>query len=386
MIAYYKFVFNRNNRPLKAGQKSLVQLRMTMDRQARYFSTGIRIEKYQWSGRDGTWIINHDAANEYNAFLWEILSRVQRANALAEIDARSLSYESVKHIVRYEADLSSFIEFMERDIADRGDITDSTKKKARSAINKLTALGITKFADLTYENILRAHNEMLKIDRVATVDKFHAIIGTYIRRAIRMGLMPMDKNPYNRFKRQRPKEGDRKYLTKEEFAKLETKELPIERLNFVRDIFVFCCYTGLSYSDLQNLTPTNIITDKNKFFIKISRQKTQEGAVIFLLAKAKAILDKYAGRRDGFSFPSISNQKMNAYLKEISTICGIEKDLTAHVARHTFATTIMLSNGVSLEVTQKALGHSNIRTTQIYAKLLNDRLASEMEVMEKKLN
>ena len=384
MLATYKFVFNRKNASLKRGETSVVQLRITANRRARFLSTGIYIEKHQWADKDGAWIVNHLAEAEYNAFLTEILSRVKKAGAMAEVEGRTLSYDAIKGLVRNNIDSGSFIDFMERDSQSRSDISLRTKSRARVMMNKLRKFNVTQFSDLTYENVVRINNELLKTEMVSTADKFHATVMTYIRRAISLGLMPMDKDPYLRFKRQRPKEAKRRFLSKEELEKIEGKKLPLNRLDFVRDMFVFSCYTGLSYSDLQELKPENIVKTGQKQFIKIFRQKTDEAASIYLLSKPLALLKKYEGRREGYCFPSISNQKLNAYLKEIAALSGVDKELTAHMARHTFATTVMLANGVSLEVTQKALGHSNIRTTQIYAKMLDDRVAEEMGKLEGK--
>ncbi|MDR0692153.1 MAG: site-specific integrase [Prevotellaceae bacterium] len=134
----------------------------------------------------------------------------------------------------------------------------------------------------------------------------------------------------------------------------------------------------MAYSDISCLRPENIVEEHGREFIRTHRVKTDEMALILLLGKAKETLKKYEGQRKGFCFPVVSNQKMNAYLKEIADLSGISQNLTFHMARHTFATTVMLMQGVSLEVTQKALGHSDIKTTQIYAKMVDTRVAEEM--------
>jgi site-specific recombinase XerD len=219
----------------------------------------------------------------------------------------------------------------------------------------------------------------------STVDKFHGTICAYINRAIKLDLFPMDKNPYIKFKRKRPKYVDRKYLTADELAKIEAKEFTIARVGFVRDMFLFCCYTGLSYADLQLLKPSNLVNESGTLFIKTFREKTDEKAAIFVFEKARRLLEKYKGKRSGYCFPGISNQRFNSYLKEVADLSGVDKNLTVHMARHTFATTVMLQNGASLEVVQKALGHAKIATTEIYAKMVDSRVAAEMGGIEKKM-
>lgn len=156
----------------------------------------------------------------------------------------------------------------------------------------------------------------------------------------------------------------------------------------VRDIFIFSCYTGLSYVDICELTRSNIrmAFDDNLWIIK-KRHKTKVTSNIRLLDIPKAILNKYEGKlKNGQLLPVISNQKMNDYLKEIATVCGIDKNVTFHLARHTFATTITLANGVPIESVSKMLGHTDIRTTQIYAKVIDAKLSNDMELLAQKIN
>ena len=155
----------------------------------------------------------------------------------------------------------------------------------------------------------------------------------------------------------------------------------------MRDIFIFSCYTGLSYVDVCELTPENIRLsfDGNLWIIK-KRHKTSVTSNIRLLDIPKSILQKYDGKLpNGKLLPVISNQKMNDYLKEIATVCGINKKITFHVARHSFAT-LSISYGVPIESVSKMLGHTNIRTTQIYAKIIDTKLSEDMDILANKLN
>lgn len=180
---------------------------------------------------------------------------------------------------------------------------------------------------------------------------------------------------------------NRGFLTDEEILLIANKDLGISRLELVRDIFIFSCFTGLAYIDVSNLTPDHIVTLGDKQWIMTQRQKTSVETNVLLLDIPKAIIAKYGGKtyRNGKLFPMLTNQKTNSYLKEIADICGIKKNLTFHLARHTFAT-MSLSKGVPMESVSKMLGHTNIRTTQIYARITNKKIEHDMEELADKLD
>ena len=174
---------------------------------------------------------------------------------------------------------------------------------------------------------------------------------------------------------------DRGYLTDEEITKILKKKFVSERLEHVRDIFIFSCFTGLSYIDVKSLTQENIRTSfDGNLWIMTKRQKTDIKVDVPLLKIPKMILDKYKDKLpNGLLLPILSNQKMNSYLKEIGDVCGIRKNLTFHLARHTFATTTTLAKGVPIETVSKMLGHTNIETTQIYARITNSKISNDMK-------
>ena len=179
---------------------------------------------------------------------------------------------------------------------------------------------------------------------------------------------------------------ERSYLTKEEIQAVYEKEFASDRLSQVRDIFLFSCYTGLAYVDVKQLSKSNINTGiDGDQWIFTRRQKTDTSTRVPLLPLAQELVLKYENHpqcvNSDVMFPILSNQKMNSYLKEIAGICGINKDLTFHIARHTFATTVTLSNGVSIESVSKMLGHTNIKTTQHYAKILDKKVSDDMSVL-----
>jgi site-specific recombinase XerD len=182
----------------------------------------------------------------------------------------------------------------------------------------------------------------------------------------------------------------RDYLTADELKALEDKKIPIPRLAQVRDIFVFSCYTGLAYVDSFNLTKDNLVRgiDKERW-IFTQREKTSVKSNIPLMPKALEVIEKYKDDPvcifNNKLLPILSNQKMNAYLKEIATLTGINKNLTFHLARHTFATTVTLTNGVPIESVSEMLGHKSIRTTQIYAKVIDKKVSEDMLTLKSKL-
>ncbi|PZF71271.1 site-specific integrase [Taibaiella soli] len=220
-----------------------------------------------------------------------------------------------------------------------------------------------------------------------TAVKYIKNFGKIIRICLANGWM--DRNPFAGY-RAKVKEVERAFLVQEEIQAIADKEFPTERLNQVKDIFLFSCFTGLAYIDVKKLTRGNIgIGIDGERWILTSRQKTDTRSNIPLLPMAEMILEKYKQHpqclNEGKLLPVLSNQKMNSYLKEIADICGIKKELTFHIARHTFATTVTLTNGVPIESVSKMLGHKNLRTTQHYAKIVDRKVGDDMKLLKEKM-
>jgi site-specific recombinase XerD len=196
------------------------------------------------------------------------------------------------------------------------------------------------------------------------------------------------RNPFTGFKMTK-REVERQALTQEQLDVISNKVFVAERLTQVRDIFLFCCYTGLAYADIQKLRRSEIVTgiDGEKW-IYTKRQKTDSPFHIPILPPALEIMQRYANHSQAVTgdrvLPVLSNQKMNGYLKEIADVCGVTQNLTFHIARHTFATTVTLSNGVPIETVSKMLGHRNLRTTQHYAKILDRKISQDMQLLKNK--
>jgi site-specific recombinase XerD len=217
--------------------------------------------------------------------------------------------------------------------------------------------------------------------------KYMRLFGKIVRSCIAFGWLKTD--PFLGYKT-KSTEVIREFLTMEELQRIIDKDFKMERLNEVRDIFIFSCYTGLAFIDVSKLKRTQIIEVKGQKWINTSRTKTETVSQIPLLPIAEQIIQRYADHPivevTGNVLPVLTNQKTNSYLKEIADLCGIHKYLTFHIARHTFATTVTLNNGVSIETVSKMLGHKTIRTTQHYAKILNEKVLGEMMILKEKLD
>lgn len=235
-----------------------------------------------------------------------------------------------------------------------------------------------------YEFYLRSERKCANNTTVKYIKNFHKIVNQCLANGW------IDKDPFINYK-SKVREVVREYLDENEIETIINKDLHVERLELVRDIYIFSCFTGLAYIDVQQLTADNISMgiDGEKWIFK-DRQKTDIESRIPLLPIALEILKKYENHPSCVNrnslLPILTNQRMNSYLKEIATLCKINKDLTFHTARHTFATTVTLTNGVPIESVSKMLGHSSIKTTQHYAKILDKKVSDDMMLLRAKLD
>jgi integrase len=194
----------------------------------------------------------------------------------------------------------------------------------------------------------------------------------------------IEENPF-RFYEGKIVVKDAEFLTADELKAIENKNFSTERLNRVKDIFLFSCYTSFAPIDVENLTRNNLIKDsEGVLWIQTKRQKTRIKSNVPVLPPVKRIIDKYEGFIGARLLPTISNQKVNEYLKEIAILCGIKKNLTHYVARHTFATTVTLGNGIRIENVSAMMGHTNINMTRHYAKVLDKNISKDMSKLHSK--
>jgi site-specific recombinase XerD len=255
--------------------------------------------------------------------------------------------------------------------------------KWKYKVDDINIEGINHEFIMSYDFYLRSERKCANNSTVKYMKNFKKIILMCIDNGW------LDKDPFIKY-RPKVKVVARDYLTKEELETMATKSYSSSRIEQVKDIFIFCCYTGLAYIDVKQLKRSEIIKGiDGQQWIYTTRQKTNTASRIPLLTQALQIIQKYEHHPECADLnkvlPVLSNQKMNSYLKEIADVCGINKELTFHIARHTFATSVTLANGVSIESVSKMLGHKNMRTTQHYAKILDSKVSEDMQLLKLKL-
>ena len=335
-------------------------------------------------------------AKEANSKLDAIAAELTTIFTRHEHD-ESLSLEQVKAIyLGRTRDLTSFLDYFDKYLNDLQAQIGNGKTKATYMKYFVTRKHFASFlndsrgrADIApgeldhmivtdFELYLRTQLGMKQNSAAKTV-RFLKTVVLFITRCGAIQRDPFAQYKFNF------KQTERAFLTQEEVDRIMSKTMVTQRLENVKDIFIFSCFTGLSYIDIANLTADDIVIIDGKKWIVTSRHKTGIPCHVPLLEIPQKILDKYSKNDNkGKLLPLPSNQKMNAYLKEIADVCGIEKNLTCHVARHTFAT-LTLTLGASIETVSKMLGHNNITTTQIYAKITSRKVSQEMDNVAAKL-
>ena len=339
-------------------------------------------------------------ANELNHYINTVRAKILHIHRELEIDNKTITADIIKDCF-YGRDkvqrslLEVYAEHNEKCRALIGkEYTESTVTKFDTSINRLKEYIRSRYhrddmmlAELDGQ-FIRDFDFWLKTDKHCQNNsalKYLKNLKKVVRIALANGWIKKDPFYGIRFKQE---EVNVEFLSREELDILMNKEFAIKRLEQVRDIFVFCCFTALAFVDVQQLSREHLIKDNNgALWIRKARQKTNQMCNIPVLSIPQRILGKYEDNAEcikkGVLLPVISNQRMNAYLKEIADLCGIAKRLTTHVARHTAATVVFLANDVSMENVSKILGHSNIRMTQHYAKVLDSSIMREMRNVEK---
>ena len=382
----------------------LIYMRITVNGEVKEISTKLRCEASKWNVVAGRVEGRTEFAKSQNAFL-EVLQRkvYEKRKFLLEHD-HVVTAENIKLLVQggeikkdqhmlmviFQQHNDQMTALVGSEYAP-GTIERYTTsfKHTLSFLQwkfKCTDIDITK---LDYE-FISDYEFWLKSTRKCdhnTTMKYLANFRKIVNRCIRNGWLQRD--PFMNFKMTK-RIIERVPLTELELQAIAEKHFSIPRLAIVRDIFLFSCYTGLAYADVKKLRRSEIIIgiDGEKWIMS-NRQKTETSMRIPLLAPAVEIINRYADyptiSNDPTVLPVLSNQKMNAYLKEIADLCGIQKRLTYHIARHTFATTVTLSNGVPIETVSKMLGHLNLKTTQMYAKVLDKKTSDDMAMLREKM-
>ena len=382
-----KIIFDRKK---QAGRDGLgtIEIRLTHARKSIYISTGVRIREREW--RAGQIVNRPDAPvlNDRLVAIWEVVNREATA---AIRNGVALDAERIKSKICPIKDAANsdplFLEWVEKQI-DILNIAPGTRRQYRSLLIRLTEFDrLRRWNDITAENIVEFDvflHKRKKKDGAALIDsavfKYHRNLKALLNRAVTFG--KIDRNPYDLL-RGKFKRGDREnldYLTEDEMKTIEEMDLPDdEMMQKARDLFVFQMYTGLSYSDAEAFDISQYRKSGDTYVRVAERIKTGVPYVSQLLPPAIAILEKY-----GFEIPQIENHVYNRALKAIGVAAGIAVPLHSHLARHTFATW-MLRNGAKIENVSRMLGHTNIRQTQRYAKVLAKSVHEDFEMVAKKM-
>lgn len=377
----YKPVFNRK-KVLNSDGTALVQIQVYLRRQHRYFSTGIYVKPDQWDPAD--WVINRKDAEDLNRKIRLVIHDLEEYEYKAR--ARGEIFE-LDMLPDQEREKHDFLSYMAGKIQDE-DISPATKKHHDITLDHLKDFGkIVYFSDLTRKKIEEFDKYLHDLGmEQSTIHGQHKRLKKWIRKSIVDGLLV--KDPYLLFKVPMGNKGTIKYLSEEDMVKLEETEINNTRLAAIRDVFLFCCYTGLAYQEAADLTSRNITRDEDgttwitgdRKKVRSNKATTATGQfMVPLHKKAVEILTRYKGSRVGYSLPVLSNYQYNSMLKEVAILCKIDMHLTTHVARHTFATTFTMARGISIESVKEMLGHSSVRITERYAKVLKNRVKEEMK-------
>ena len=372
-----RFVFDRKHIATEK-KKGLVQIEVTSEGKRKWIGTQVKVYPNQWDNRKK--VIRSMESIQLNAILDSMMNNINEFISSLIKNNQPFDFEKLNYFLEKSNKSVSYIDFVRMRIEERTDIEESTRKQHRTLLKSLEDFGrINYIDDLTKQNII-LYDDFLHNQGISqpTVYNYHKRNKRYIHEAMKFELISDD--PYNGLTFERGKFDKRKYLTEQELYKMETCEINSQPIDRVRDLFLFQCYTGFSYSDFAKFDYERDVENRNgKYIIADRRKKTNEDYYIVLLSPAMKILKKY-----NFKLPVISNQQYNIMLKVAAQYAKINKRITTHVARHTFAV-FALNNGVSMEVVAKMLGHSNIKTTQIYAKVLNREVEKGFDLLEKKM-
>ncbi|NRR90400.1 site-specific integrase [Winogradskyella undariae] len=394
--------FHLVNSKINSRGLAPIYLRLTFDNKRIEYSISRKIDPKFWSTKSQKVMGTNREAIEINNHIDNLKHKLYKIHQRCMDENNLISARSMMNLLKGGGKKIRFIlevfkEHNERtDLLAGKNISVSTAKRywtcydhVKQFIEEEYKLEDYKLKDIDYRFITK-FEFFLKTTRKCNHNSALKYINNF-KKIIRIALANqwMDRDPFYNYKVQF-EAVEREYLTTIEIETLYTKELHFDRLKVVRDMFVFSCYTGLAYSDVEKLSKSDItIGIDGKQWINIKRTKTNTRSSIPLLPIAKEILNRYAYDPQVLKserlIPVFSNQKSNAYLKEIAMLCGITKPLTTHLARHTFATTVTLTNGVPLETVSKMLGHKSLRTTQHYAKIVDRKVSDDMNILEEKL-
>lgn len=384
----------------RKDKTSPIYCRITYKKSRKEFSTGYHIVPENWDNKKQIVKPEEKQHNFINTQLSLIITKMNQAFLLLQVNQVNFGVEEIYRQyrgenIKIEVGLCEvyglFLKYLEKLIGK--ELNEDTYKKyvaygkhLQSFVKwkyktkdiKITSIRAS-FID-QYEYYLKTEKNFAQITLNKVIQRF--------RRCVKFAIAEeyLSKDPFLLYRAKRVKK-EVVFLSQNELRKLENHTFKIQRVQQIKDMFVFCCYSGLAFKEMSSLKKKDIVVGFDaKLWIKIHRSKTSRSYSVPLLPKAKIIVDKYSQSKTEYVFPRISNPKFNAYLKEIADIIGIKINLTHHVARKTFASTVLLLNNVPMEVVSKLLGHSKMQTTQEhYGEIVQKQISEEIMKLNNKL-
>lgn len=380
----YRLIYNRKHILNKQGT-ALIQVEAKLNHRNIYLTTNIYIKPEYWD-KDTSEVINHPQSVELNAMLFEYIIYLQGIELSFWKRGIQPTLALLRDAVKKKSPVNiTFTEFARKSIMS-ADKSNSTKENLMSTVRLLDRFrpGLT-FEDLSY-TFLKDFEAWLREQgkNQNTTGKHLRQLRTLTNEAINDGYMPADAYPFRKFKIKIQK-AQKPFLTPDELGKLERLHLEDVRQQHILDAFLFCCYTGLRFSDFRTLTTSNIVPINRKKWLCVKMQKTniEIKLPLELLFEGKAleIIDKYDSIEQMASIPI--NSDTNKILVEIAEKSKIKKHFTFHTARHTCAT-LLIHQGVAITTVQKLLGHTSVKTTEIYSEVLSSTIVKDLKGIKKK--
>ena len=368
-------VFDRKKKS-SAVTTGKVEIEIVFNRtQRKVLSTGIELYSNQWE--DGL-VVRHAESRKLNKQITDLIKKYESISRAIIQEGDEVTYQTFSAALERKSGKygTDFIDFC-YDVMDRRGLRASTLRAHKCTLEALRESKIIRtFDDLTPENIKRFDTWLKKQDpdrEQPTIYNYHKRLKPYINEAVSLGII--EESPYLSFKAERGKHKPKEALNEDELAAVRALDLSDESLSKARDLFVFCCYTGLAHADMDAFDfSRDVVTVHGRNYIDKQRIKTGTKYYTPILPPAMAVLEKYR-----YSLPRFSQQAYNRLLKCIGSLIGTKKNLSSHIARYTFATTVLLAHEVPIESVSKMMGHTRIQITQVYAKILNSSIEKQAE-------
>lgn len=379
----YRLVYNRKKQLNKQGT-ALVQVEALLNQRKVYFRTNLYLKPEHWNSRNAQ-VDNHPQAHDLNSMLFEFILHLQAIELSLWKRGIPVTLSLLKDAIKKDKPVNVTFPVFARTYVQESDRKRSTKENLLTTVTVLQEFrpGID-FKDITY-TFLRDFEVHLKEkgNSVNTIAKHLRQLRTLVNEAINQGYIPSDAYPFRKYKIKQEK-GRKEFLTPDELKRLENLDVD-KKLRHVLDAFLFCCYTGLRYSDFCQLTPENIIRVNGKRWLYFKSVKTdvEIRLPLHLLfeGKALAVLERYDIVTD---FAKIGpNSEANKYLAQLAALARIRKHITYHTARHTCAT-LLVHQGVPITTVQKLLGHTSVRTTEVYSEVLSNTIIRDLKAVKRK--